>query len=130
MAQLQLRRRGQFDFRNPDDWPRWKRRFNQFRVASGLTTNSEKKQVSTLLYCFGEEAESVLTSMNPTAADRDSYDSVMGKLDEFLQVRKMLFLSEPGSIAGASWREKVLNTTSWPCTSSPRIATTAASSRK
>ena len=45
-----------FDFRKPDEWPRWLRRFEQYRVASGLSTEDEEKQVNTLLYCLGEEA--------------------------------------------------------------------------
>ena len=45
-------------------WPRWKRRFEQFRVASGLVNDDASKQISTLLYCIGEEAEAVLININ------------------------------------------------------------------
>jgi len=55
-----------FQFKKPDEWPRWRRRFEQFRVASGLAAQSEAQQVSMLLYCLGEEAEDVLTSTNIT----------------------------------------------------------------
>ena len=88
MSQLHLRPPEQFDFRNPDDWSRWKRRFEQFRVASGLTQDSADKQISTLLYCLGEQAEAVLTSTNITAEERKIYDTVIAKLDEFFKVRK------------------------------------------
>ena len=88
MAQLNLQPPGQFDFTNPDDWPRWKRRFEQFRVASGLTEDSAKKQISTLLYCLGEEAEAVLASTNATADERKVYDTVVSKFDGFFGVRK------------------------------------------
>ena len=77
-----------FNFKNPDDWPRWKRRFEQFRVASGLEDEDATKQVSTLLYCLGEEAEAVLTSTNATAEDRKVYDIIIGKFDEFFKIRK------------------------------------------
>ena len=33
MAQLQLQPPEPFNFRNPDDWPQWRRRFEQFCVA-------------------------------------------------------------------------------------------------
>ena len=33
-------------------------------MASGLSKEDEERQVSTLLYCLGEEADDVLTSMN------------------------------------------------------------------
>ena len=77
-----------FNFRNPDDWPRWKNRFQQFRDASGLSSESESKQVSTFLYCLGEEAESVLASTGVTPDDRKEYDTVLEKVDGFFQVRK------------------------------------------
>ena len=70
MAQLNLRPPEPFDFRNPDDWPR----FEQYRVAAGLTADSEGKQVNTLLYCLGEEAEAVLNSTNASADDKAKYD--------------------------------------------------------
>ena len=27
---------GPFQFNSPDEWPKWRRRFEQYRVASGL----------------------------------------------------------------------------------------------
>ena len=87
-AQVHLQPPGPFNFRTPDDWPRWKRRFKQFRVTSGLSADSAKKQVNTLLYCIGKEAESVLTSTNITAREGEVYVSVIGKFDDFFKVRK------------------------------------------
>ena len=64
----------------------------QFRVASGLTDGSAAKQVSTLLYCLGEEADSVLTSVNATADDRKVYATVLGLFDEYFKVwRNVIF---------------------------------------
>ena len=83
---IQLKPPEPFNFKTPDEWSRWRRRFEQFRVASGLGEESPAKQISTLLYCLGEEAESVLTSTNATADDRNNYDAVMGKF--FFQVRR------------------------------------------
>ena len=40
------------------------------RVASGLVEEDAIKQISTFLYCLGEEAEAVLTSTNATEDDR------------------------------------------------------------
>ena len=55
-----------FDFKDPDAWPRWKRRFKQIRLAAGLSTEGDEKQVSTLLYCMGEDAEDMLGSNTRT----------------------------------------------------------------
>ena len=46
------------------------------------------KQVNTLLYCLGEEADAVLASTHATEEERKSYDSVLGKFDSFFKVRK------------------------------------------
>ena len=57
--------------------------FEQFRSAAGLQDASAPKQVSTLLYCLGEEAESVLNSMNISEDDRKDYAAVLAKFDKF-----------------------------------------------
>ena len=61
------------------DWLRW---FKLFCIASGLNGDSDERQISTLLYCLGEEAEAVLTSTNPMA-DNKKYDEILGKFDDF-----------------------------------------------
>ena len=88
MAQIRLATPAPFDFRNPSDWQRWKRHFQQFREASGLQGESQSKQVNTLLYCMGEEAGAVLASTNATEDDRKTYATVLAKFDTFFQVRK------------------------------------------
>ena len=81
MAHIQLTPPEPFNFKRPDDWQKWRRRFEQFRIASGLGDKSESQQVNTLLYCLGEEAESVLTSTNATEEEQKSYTTVLGKFD-------------------------------------------------
>ena len=88
MAQIRLEPPATFNFRTPDEWPRWRNRFEQFRFASGLSDDDPKKQVNTLLYCIGEEAESVLSSMNVTLDERRDYDAVLKKFDAFFKVRR------------------------------------------
>ena len=77
-----------FNFKSPDEWSRWRRRFEQFRVASGLAESSAAKQVSTLLYRLGEEADCVLTSVNATADDRKVYAKVLELFDDYFKVRR------------------------------------------
>ena len=88
MASLRLQPPSAFNFRTPDEWPRWKKRFEQFRLASGLSVEAEEKQVSTLLYCMGEDADDTLTSTHITADERKQYQAVIAKLDGFFQVRR------------------------------------------
>ena len=88
MATIQLSPPEPFNFRKPDEWPRWHKRFDQFRVASGLSDKSAAKQVNTLLYCLGEEAEAILNSTNISTEERSDYNTVVGKLDSFFKVRR------------------------------------------
>lgn len=46
MVQIQFKPPDPLNFKSPEDWPRWKQRFEQFRVASGLVDESAKKHAS------------------------------------------------------------------------------------
>ena len=88
MAQFRLDPPAAFNFRTPEEWPRWKSRFDQYRTASGLTETPELQQVNTLLYCLGEEADSVLSSTDISEGDRKKYGRVIEKFDAFFKVRQ------------------------------------------
>ena len=72
----------------PDEWLRWNKSFEQFHVASGLNTEGDGGQVSTLLYCFGEEAENVLASTDISIKARGKYDDAIAEFNEFFKVCK------------------------------------------
>ena len=57
-------------------------------IPCRLKGDPAEKQVSTLLYCLGEEAENVLSSTNITEDERKAYDSVIAKFNAFFKVRK------------------------------------------
>ena len=88
MANSTLPPPGAFNFSKPDEWPRWLKRFKQYRSAAGLAGESEARQVDTLLYCMGEEAEDVLTSTNISAEDREKYDKVIEHFESHFKVRR------------------------------------------
>ena len=77
-----------FDFKKPDEWEKWKKRFELFLSASGLDKEEETRKVSTLMYCLGEDAEGVLVSTNIGDDDRKRYKEVMSKFDEYFKVRR------------------------------------------
>ena len=85
---LQLQPPELFSFNKPEGWPRWKRRFLQFRSASGLATAPDAQQTSTLLYCLGEEAEDELKSAGAKDADKATVDKIIKKFDEFFATRR------------------------------------------
>ena len=90
MAKLSIDPPKQFNFSNPNDWPRWKKRFQQFHDASGLSAESEKGQVSTLFCCLGEDADDVLASTNVAKDERKRYKDVMAKFDDHFKIRRNL----------------------------------------
>ena len=51
----------------------------QFRVASGLNTKGDERQVSTLLYCLGEKAKDVLASTDISIEHRGKNDDIVAK---------------------------------------------------
>jgi len=81
---IQLRPPKAFDFRKPDEWLKWQKRFEQFQITSGLSAEDETRQVSTLLYCMGEEAKDVLTSTNITSDKKKKH----GTVNEYFKVHK------------------------------------------
>ena len=81
-ASIQLQPPQPFEFKKPDEWEKWKRRFQQFIAASGLEGEGDERKVSTLLYCLGEEAEGVLSSTGITEDARKKYKDVIGQFDK------------------------------------------------
>ena len=77
-----------FSFDKPEEWSRWKSRFLQYRLASGLSTESGERQVCTLLYCMGEGSEDILNMSGISDEDRTVFDNVISKFDSHFKVRK------------------------------------------
>ena len=90
MAAMTLTPPATFCFKKTEEWPKWKRRFEQYRLASGLSVTSEERQVSTLLYCLGEDAEDVLDTTRITSEDKKKYSKVIEGFDSYFKVRKNL----------------------------------------
>ena len=68
------------------EWAKWKQSFEQFHVASRLSDKSNKQQASTLLYCFGADAEDILflSTTNIIAVYHKKYQRILEKFDVFL----------------------------------------------
>ena len=70
MATIKLEPPEPFDFKKPELWTRWIKRFEQYRIASGLSDEDKSRQVCVLLYTMGPNAEDVLMSIGVTDDDR------------------------------------------------------------
>ena len=81
-----------FNFRKPEEWTQWIRRFERFRVASGLSTKGEEKQVNTLVYSMGAKAEDIFQSFGLSADESKSYSTVKAKFEShFIKRRNTIF---------------------------------------
>ncbi|KAJ7986631.1 hypothetical protein DPEC_G00341880 [Dallia pectoralis] len=65
-----------FEFSKPQQWEKWIRRFERFRLASNLHLSSEANQVNTLIYCMGDEADDILRGQALTDVQRQQYQAV------------------------------------------------------
>ena len=92
MATYQISPPQSFNFARPDEWPRWIRRFERFREASGLKSKESANQVNTLMYCMGDEADDILSSLGLSDDDKKSYDTVKTKLEgHFVKRRNIIY---------------------------------------
>ncbi|KAL4007109.1 Rho guanine nucleotide exchange factor 40 [Sarotherodon galilaeus] len=91
MSQFQVTPPEKFTFRS-DDWTKWIKRFDRFRIASGLETQADENQVNALIYTMGEEAEDILVSLHLTPEEASDYETVKRRLDaHFVARRNIIF---------------------------------------
>ena len=72
-----------FNFDEPNSWTQWLRRFERFRIASGLAEKTEEYQVNSLLYIMGEKSDDVLYTLTLSDAQRKKYEDVCKALSEY-----------------------------------------------
>ena len=81
-----------FTFSRPEEWSKWIRRFERFRIASGLASREDDVQVNTLIYAMGDQADDVLRSFALSDVDRRNYDTVKEKFDGyFIRRRNVIY---------------------------------------
>ena len=83
-----LRPPGPFNFHTPEEWTKWRKCFDQIQLASGLSEEPDKKQVSTFVYCLGDQAEEFLLLMGSGETDHATYQAIRTKLDDYFAVRQ------------------------------------------
>ncbi|KAK7925007.1 hypothetical protein WMY93_007317 [Mugilogobius chulae] len=100
MAQFQVKPPEKFSFK-AEDWTKWIKRFERFRIASGLETQADENQVNALIYSMGEEAEDILTSLHLSPEQASEYDTVKQRLETHFIARRNIILKELNSISGS-----------------------------
>ena len=74
MATYQITPPESFSFNRLEEWPKWIRRFERFRQASGLDTKGEESQINALIYTMGDHADDILCSFGLNEEDAKKYD--------------------------------------------------------
>ena len=74
MATYQITAPENFNFNRLKEWPRWIRKFEHFRQASGLSEKEEVNQVNTLIYTMGDTADDILSLLGLTDEEKGKYD--------------------------------------------------------
>ena len=85
---FQVDRPDHFVFTKPNQWPKWIRRFERYRQASGLDGKPDAMHVNALVYAMGDEADDIMTGFGLTEEEREMYQTVKTKFDEHFVVRR------------------------------------------
>ncbi|KAL6482216.1 hypothetical protein MHYP_G00102960 [Metynnis hypsauchen] len=72
----QLAPPGKFDFSDANEWPRWLKRYERYRIATELDKKSDEFQVNAFMYAVGEEAGDILNVLPLTEEQKKSYKAV------------------------------------------------------
>ena len=88
MAELRINPPENFTFSKPEEWIKWIKRFERFRQASGLSEKDEPRQIHTLIYTMGGEAEDILSSFRLTEDQGKSYSTVVEKFERYFVKRR------------------------------------------
>ena len=87
MASYQVSPPESLTFSKPEEWQKWIRRFERFRVASGLDTKSDERHINTLICSMRDETDDILGSFRLSKEDGKTFEVVRARLVSFF-VRK------------------------------------------
>ena len=79
-----------FDFKQPESWPQWRRRFERFMTANELSAKGFQIQLSSLIYAMGASAEQIYESFR--------YDETDGNLKAVLDLFDRHFVPQKNII--------------------------------
>ena len=71
---FQVARPEPFSFKRPDEWPKWIRIFERFRLAFALDEDEKDTQVNALMYVMGDETNDIITGFGLTDEEKRVYE--------------------------------------------------------
>ncbi|UYV66794.1 hypothetical protein LAZ67_4002872 [Cordylochernes scorpioides] len=78
-----------FDFSNPNEWPKWRKRFERYLVVSGMKKKEEADKIDLFMYLMGDRADDIFRTFKfEKEEEATKIDSVLKAFDSHFCVRK------------------------------------------
>ncbi|UYV62489.1 hypothetical protein LAZ67_2000778 [Cordylochernes scorpioides] len=78
-----------FDFSTPNEWPKWRKRFERYLVVSGMKKKEEADKIDLFMYLMGDRADDIFRTFKfEKEEETTKIDSVLKAFDSHFCVRK------------------------------------------
>ncbi|UYV61797.1 K02A2.6-like, partial [Cordylochernes scorpioides] len=78
-----------FDFSTPNEWPKWRKRFERYLVVSGMKKKEEADKIDLFMYLMGDRADDIFRTFKfEEEEEATKIDSVLKAFDSHFCVRK------------------------------------------
>ncbi|UYV65139.1 K02A2.6-like [Cordylochernes scorpioides] len=78
-----------FDFSTPNEWPKWRKRFERYLVVSGMKKKEEADKIDLFMYLMGDRADDIFRTFKfEKEEEATKIDSVLKAFDSYFCVRK------------------------------------------
>ncbi|UYV76787.1 hypothetical protein LAZ67_14002017, partial [Cordylochernes scorpioides] len=78
-----------FDFSTPNEWPKWRKRFERYLVVSVMKKKEEADKIDLLMYLMGDRADDIFKTFKfEKEEEATKIDSVLKAFDSHFCVRK------------------------------------------
>ncbi|UYV71987.1 hypothetical protein LAZ67_9001480 [Cordylochernes scorpioides] len=78
-----------FDFSTPNEWPKWRKRFERYLVVSGMKKKEEADKIDLFMYLMGDHADDIFRTFKfEKKEEATKIDSVLKAFDSHFCVRK------------------------------------------
>ncbi|UYV72254.1 hypothetical protein LAZ67_9002361, partial [Cordylochernes scorpioides] len=78
-----------FDFSTPNEWPKWRKRFERYLVVSGMKKKEEADMIDLFMYLMGDRADDIFRAFKfEKEEEATKIDSVLKAFDSHFCVRK------------------------------------------
>ncbi|UYV82052.1 NRBP1 [Cordylochernes scorpioides] len=78
-----------FDFSTPNEWPKWRKKFERYLVVSGMKKKEEADKIDLFMYLMGDRADDIFRTFKfEKEEEATKIDSVLKAFDSHFCVRK------------------------------------------